>query len=197
MRCFTAIEFDDGTRAFLAKLQDSLRAAGIKGNYTAEANFHLTLKFLGEVDHRIISRMEPLLARVAANFEPFVLSLDRLGKFDKGRGFIVWCGLVPDKRLNALQRHVQRELEAEFPQFKDRSGFSPHITLIREAAFGSSPSSWPEAGTIPAGERFDNLFASLRKPELQFTAGGLSLMESTRVEGKLRYVRKQFHRFMR
>ena len=49
MRLFIALEISPAMCTALAGLQTIFRQAGIRGNYSPEENFHLTLAFLGEV----------------------------------------------------------------------------------------------------------------------------------------------------
>lgn len=200
MRCFIAIEFDETTKAFLAKLQDSIRAAGINGNYTLQDNFHLTMQFLGEIDHKIVNKLESVLAKVALDSKPLVLELGILGKFNKGSRPIIWCGIESYDQLNSLQMRLMAKLGAELPQFSDQSGFSPHITLVREAVMSDAKQTkslykWNDEGRHKSGINFEELFAAIGKTSISYLTGGLSLMESIREDGRLKYVQKCFYKF--
>lgn len=201
MRCFIAIEFDETTKALLAKLQDSIRAAGVNGNFTHPTNFHLTMKFLGEIDHRIVNRLEPFLTKVASDCKPFVLEPGNLGKFNKGNRSIIWCGIEKNDELYSLQRKLMQEMAAEFPEFPDESGLSSHVTLVREAVINVGKQT--RSSRIIEGEgvqtseiNFERLFEGTGKPDRVFPAEGISLMESTREDGRLKYVRKRFFKFV-
>ena len=70
MRCFFAIEIDEETRLFLARIQSALRDSGIRGNYTNPTNFHLTLKFIGEVNPANLPGLELVLKKLLQNTIP-------------------------------------------------------------------------------------------------------------------------------
>jgi len=70
MRCFFAIEFDEETRQVLTGIQNALRGSGISGNYTRPPNFHLTLKFLGEISPSMLPRLERVMGKVASSTIP-------------------------------------------------------------------------------------------------------------------------------
>lgn len=188
MRCFIAIEFDEMTKDLLAKLQDSLAKSGIKGNYTHRDNFHLTLKFLGEINQTTVNKIKSVLGKVTTNREAFVLDFAGLGKFSKGAKSIIWCGLEPNSHLNGLQRGLEMAIEALLPQQFEQGGFSPHITLVREASFMNSE--------IDGAFALKELMAGKGKLEHHLPIDGLSLMESARVDGKLRYVQQEYFSFM-
>jgi 2'-5' RNA ligase len=179
MRCFIAIEFDDKTRNILAAVQKQLKDQGIKGNYTRIDNLHLTLKFLGEIDMPTYSDICDLIKKVSLNHKKFVLELDRLGKFDKGSKKIVWAGLSDNKNLLRLYKELESEIEGIMPIRKEKY-YIPHITLIREANLLSN-----DVLNIEFPENLGHTF----------TASGISLMESTRVDGRLTYIRRAFESF--
>lgn len=180
MRCFIAIELDDQTRNILANIQEKLKGKDIKGKYTRIDNLHLTLKFLGEIDRSVYFDIRNLIKKVSVNRKLFVLELDRLGKFDKGSKKIVWAGLLDNKNLINLFRDIESELE-EIMLLKKDNYYIPHITLIREATL-----IWNDISNIEIQEKLGH----------PFKASGISLMESTRVDGKLTYVRRAFESFI-
>ena len=109
----------------LRAAQNTMRRAGVRGNYTPVENMHLTLAFIGEYPDA-----EPIQdALSAVSFEPFELSLDGMGCF----GNLWWAGLGESESLTALVRRLRRALAENGIPF-DRKRFSPHITLIRRAS---------------------------------------------------------------
>ena len=48
MRLFLAFALSGAMRNALQEVQDDLRRAGVRGNYTPPENLHLTLAFIGE-----------------------------------------------------------------------------------------------------------------------------------------------------
>lgn len=176
MRSFIAIEFDDKTRDFLCNILRLSESQGIKGNYTRPENLHLTLKFLGEINGFTFKHIAEIIKAVADNNNSFVLSLDSIGKFNKGSRMIVWAGLKKSDGLLKLYHELQTELERIIPGIDNRV-YSPHITLVREAR--------------PFKEVL-NFIENYKEPSHQFSVEGISLMESTRIDGKLTYLRRDF-----
>jgi len=179
MRCFIAIEFDENTRNFLAKIQEKLKDQGVQGNYTRAENLHLTLKFLGEIDMSDFYGMCDLIRKVSLRHKKFVLELDKLGKFDKGSKKIVWAGILENKYLINLFNDIESEIETIMP-VKKENRYTPHITLVREAVL--------HPNNVSVFEMHDKLRYSFEVP-------GISLMESTRINGRLTYIRRAFESF--
>ncbi|MBQ9459304.1 MAG: 2'-5' RNA ligase family protein [Oscillospiraceae bacterium] len=74
-------------------------------------------------------------------FAPIPIRLQGFGSF----GDLYWCGLAQSDELTAYVKRLRRALaEADIPF--DRKKFSPHITLLRKAAFDRMPGvSVPDA----------------------------------------------------
>ena len=50
MRTFIGIDFEDAIKNNILELQNKLRKYVVKGRWKHSDNFHLTLKFLDEID---------------------------------------------------------------------------------------------------------------------------------------------------
>lgn len=124
MRLFIAINLSDQMKDSLCAVQDRFRKGRVSGNYTPRENFHLTLAFIGEYNDP--DRILDLIAGV--EFDPFDITLDRLGAFDD----LWWAGIAPCASLDSYVRRLRRALADGGIPF-DRKRFSPHVTLIRRA----------------------------------------------------------------
>ena len=123
MRLFIAISLSSEIREALMNVRDEMFARGVRGNFTPEANMHLTLAFIGDYPDP-----EPVLDALAeVEFTPFEISLDGIGSF----GDLWWAGVKESAPLEAVVRRIRRALAAHDIPF-DRKRFSPHITLIRK-----------------------------------------------------------------
>ena len=154
MRLVIAIQFSDELRNSLLRLQNDLIRRGVRGNYTAPENLHLTLAFIGEYPNPD----DVLDAMASVSFRSFPLSLDGFGSF----GSLWWIGLRQSEALASAAHRVRHALaDAGIPY--DRKRFSPHITLIRKAVFNNREK-----------------FPSLLIPEVSMMADRISLMRSDR-----------------
>lgn len=133
MRTFVAINFPDILKNEIKDIQNSLKPFVKSARWTTVDNFHLTIKFLGEIDN---SEKESAIEaiRIACNgFKPFEISFDRLGYFGSSENMrVVWIGMSknPDK-LFLLQSEIEKSFKAHgFPP--DEKGFKPHVTIGRD-----------------------------------------------------------------
>jgi len=163
MRLFIAINLHDTTRSHLLALQDELRARSERGNFSLPENLHLTLAFLGECDRKQTDTVKSVMDD--ASFDPFSLTIDRIGRFKRDSGDIWWASGKAHEILLTLQRDLTAKLTA-LGFALDIRKYSPHITLGREVATMARP--WQ---VEPFGE----------------TVTRIDLMKSERIGGKLTY----------
>ncbi len=154
MRLFIAIQLNEQLKHDLQNVQADLMRRGVRGNYTALENLHLTLAFIGDYP-------EPEYVLDAMNtitFSPFPIRLEGFGGF----GDLWWAGLSQSEDLELLVRRLRHALSDAGIPF-DRKRFSPHITLIRKASYSGK-------GILP----------SLRVSFSEMTVERVSLMRSDR-----------------
>ncbi len=110
------------------KLQLSLLCSGVTGaKWVDPGNFHLTLRFIGEIAEDTTADVDDALSRLRAR--PFALRLAGAGVFgDKPRQ--LWVGAERSPELAALRDRIEQALiRAGLPPEPRR--FSPHVTLAR------------------------------------------------------------------
>jgi 2'-5' RNA ligase len=120
-------------------IRDRLLAqmGGIAGaRWQTDAQLHLTLRFIGEVDRHLARDIAAGLGAVRA--PSFKLRLASPGVFDK-RGHIdtLWMGVAPQDEVAALAKRVDQALVRVGLAAETRA-FLPHITLAR---FGKTAGS--------------------------------------------------------
>jgi len=94
-----------------------------------DEQFHITLRFIGEVDRRTAEDVALALERLHA--EPVAVALAGVGRFEKkGRTDAIWAGLAPHDALAALHRKVDRAL-SQIGLPPEGRAYLPHITLAR------------------------------------------------------------------
>lgn len=93
------------------------------------AQFHLTLRFIGEVDGRTAHAVAEELSGVA--LPPFELALHGVGTFgDKRKAHSLWAGVRDNPMLERLRDKVENAVtRAGLPA--ERRKFAPHVTLAR------------------------------------------------------------------
>jgi 2'-5' RNA ligase len=132
IRCFIAIVLDDHTKRQLSRVQAAIRSTGIHAGWPSAQNFHLTLKFLGNISEQALPCIKTKLAEAMAEKAHFNITFNRLGVFPNARHpKVIWIG--PDKinpEIVTLQQDIDSNLNRCHPFVKEKR-FSPHITLSR------------------------------------------------------------------
>jgi 2'-5' RNA ligase len=125
MRLFVAIPFPVEVRQRLA-----LMSGGVPGaRWTTVDNFHLTVRFIGEVDRHGYDDIVAALGQVRA--PGFDLALARVGQFGKGdKARVLWIGVEKNPALIYLRDRVESVLVRAGLDPEGRK-YSPHITLAR------------------------------------------------------------------
>ena len=121
-RLFVAISLPADVRAALGRLGSGMRGA----RWIPDANFHLTLSFIGEVDRHGFEEIASALGGVAA--PRFDLRLAGCGFFGDRKPRALWVAAGPNPSLARLQSKVAVALHrAGFDEEKRK--FTPHVTL--------------------------------------------------------------------
>ena len=124
-RLFVAIDFPEAVRARLVALSVGVRGARL----LPPEQYHLTLRFIGEVDGAVFSDITEALGDIAA--EPFNLRLSGVGHFPpSGPPRVLWAGLAPSEPLLRLQGRIENRLCGLGLEPESRN-YAPHITLAR------------------------------------------------------------------
>jgi len=114
MRLFLAIDLPENIVHILKETQRTLPGKLNK-------NFHITLKFLGDVEESKIPDLIKNLEFISQ--DPFTLKLHNLGAFPNLQSpRVIWVGLSPKEPLINLHKQIARALNF-VPKLR------PHITL--------------------------------------------------------------------
>jgi len=117
---------------FPASVKDRLSeiAEGLPGaDWTDPSQYHLTLRFLGEVDGPAFLDLREGLAAVAAR--SFHLTLRGLGVFPlRGAPETLWIGAENNAELKSLRNKIE-SLVVRRGQPPESRKFHPHVTLAR------------------------------------------------------------------
>lgn len=115
----------------------SLKRGGLMGaRWIDPENYHITLRFIGDVDGRTAGEVVDGLDRLA-NSEAFTVTISHLGAFggDKPRAF--FAGVEVNTTLARLQAAQERVLQRLGLDPESRK-FTPHVTLARLRGTGAA-----------------------------------------------------------
>ena len=104
--------------------------AGVGGaRWLPLRQFHLTLRFIGEVDNRAFADIADGISDVAC--APFSLRLRGVGHFPtRGPPRVLWAGVDAVGELMRLQGQIESRLR-RLGQDPEGRNFAPHVTLAR------------------------------------------------------------------
>jgi len=158
VRLFFAAALGDEARAALERACGSLRDDVPFARWTHPADYHATVKFVGDVDPSYVERLAAPVQGAVAGFAPFELTLGGFDTFGRGRAApdILWCGVAgATDALRALHERVDAAAAA-CGVARDTRPFRAHITAARKyrgaapfaahaerlAASAPAPSPW-------------------------------------------------------
>ena len=124
LRLFVGIEFPPELKLRLSLLQNGI--AGAK--WVDPGNFHLTLRFIGEVNEDTAADIDEALSRLPA--KRFTLQLAGVGAFGGDKLRQLWVGVEREPALAALQSKIEHALTRVGLPPEPRK-FAPHVTLAR------------------------------------------------------------------
>jgi 2'-5' RNA ligase len=123
-RLFSGLEIPREISDRLAMLKGGLDAV----RWVEPENYHITLRFIGDVDGATAECFCEALARIRV--KQFTLTLDGVGSFGRGHPRAVWAGVGQSVPLASLAHaHEQAALTAGLEP--EGRKFHPHVTLAR------------------------------------------------------------------
>ncbi|WP_018698786.1 RNA 2',3'-cyclic phosphodiesterase [Amorphus coralli] len=123
-RLFTGLEIPPDVRMQLSMLRGGLRSA----RWIDPENFHITLRFIGDIDDRTADEVAAMLDTVRRTEVPVRLS--GLGAFGSRKPHSIWARVEPSPALLDLQAEQERLLQRIGLPAEGRK-FTPHVTIAR------------------------------------------------------------------
>ncbi|AJD43150.1 RNA 2',3'-cyclic phosphodiesterase [Rhizobium sp. SEMIA 4085] len=123
-RLFTALEIPRNAAMSLSLLRGGLPGA----RWIDVENYHITLRFIGDVDGRTADEIVERLDRI--DRPEFQIRLDGIGSFGSKKPHSVWAGVSPSPEMYALQAELERICQ-RIGLPPDPRKFTPHVTLAR------------------------------------------------------------------
>jgi 2'-5' RNA ligase len=123
-RLFTAIEIPANVGQMLSFLRGGLPGA----RWIDPENYHITLRFIGDIDSSVANDVASMLDGV--NRAPFELRLDGLAAFGGRKPRSVYANVAPSQALMDLQAELERLMQRVGLAPEGRK-FTPHVTLAR------------------------------------------------------------------
>ena len=139
IRTFVAIPVPDAWDAYLAGVARDLARLVQPVSWTRPGNFHMTVRFLGDLEEDGASRVGDAVARGAEGAHASEAALGRIGAFPSlDRPRVIWMGVAEgEQELIALAKRVNTAIDAAGFE-REPKPFRPHLTLgrVRDGARG-------------------------------------------------------------
>ena len=137
-----------------------------KINWVVRENFHLTLKFLSNVEEHILNSLNPILEQLATRNPNFILETTNLGFFGRKRQpHVIWQGYKQNPHFKILTTSIEESLtKLDFE--KEGKYDLPHLTLGRVKYLA------PE-------NNLEEILSSVESSSFTHQVNKFSLMEST------------------
>jgi RNA 2',3'-cyclic 3'-phosphodiesterase len=131
IRTFIALPLPSDVISGMAEVQRQLRDSGAEVKWDGPEKFHITLKFLGDIDSLLVPEITDQLKKSIGNSPAFELNFVKLGGFPNiDRPRVVWIGATESQQILQLQSQVERVCTSLGFGTDDRA-FHTHITLGR------------------------------------------------------------------
>lgn len=131
IRAFVCIEIPSTVRDRVERLQLQLADLGVTISWVKKGNFHITLKFLGEISAGQTEDACRVVAEAASRVESFDLELNGIGAFpNQHKPRTLWIGC----RATILLEELFKSIEEKFVPlgFPRKPGWpTPHLTIGR------------------------------------------------------------------
>ncbi|WP_407522244.1 RNA 2',3'-cyclic phosphodiesterase [Methylobacterium oryzisoli] len=124
-RLFTGLEVPPDVAEALSRRRGGLPGA----RWIEAADYHITLRFIGDVDGGVAEEITQALAETRPR-PPLALTLDALASFGGERPHALYARVVPSPDLDDL-RGEQERLLRRIGLAPDTRRFTPHVTLAR------------------------------------------------------------------
>ena len=168
VRAFLAFEIPSSIRTRLAEIQQEWRRELPRARWTRPEGWHLTLKFLGDVDPAILGALTAELAPALGGLPKVTVRLRGTGFFPTpARPRVAWVGGTPDG-ADAVFQAVEEAAEAVGLE-RERRPWTIHLTQARLRQPWSKPAveSFLDHGKDLVFEMFHCREVVLFKSELQ------------------------------
>jgi 2'-5' RNA ligase len=159
IRSFIAIELPEEAKEGLSRLKKELERGEHKFvKWVDPWGIHLTLKFLGNIPSKQVTKITEAIKEAAQGISPFHLEISGLGAFPSLRqARVFWVGIDGEvDKLSRLQQNIDSALAA-LGFAKEERSFMPHLTLARIRQ-GASPPERRSFGELVDSINFEDKY---------------------------------------
>ncbi len=123
-RLFVALDLPEETAAEISGLRGGLPGA----RWIDPDNYHITLRFIGDIDGRTATEVANALDQVRR--EPFAVQVSGIGSFGGRKPHSLYAAVEPTPALLALQGEIERRMQ-RIGLAPESRRYTPHVTVAR------------------------------------------------------------------
>lgn len=137
MRLFIALNIPEDEKQRIHDAVAPLRQTNLPVRWVDPERFHVTLKFLGDVQSEKAKEITAALNEIAAKTDPFSVDVGGFGAFPTiRRPRVIWMGVEATPALRCLKQDVEWAL-TDVGFDRETRAFHPHLTLGRAQEQGA------------------------------------------------------------
>ncbi|RKY33430.1 MAG: RNA 2',3'-cyclic phosphodiesterase [Candidatus Omnitrophota bacterium] len=130
MRTFIAFPLPLEIKESIAETQDKLKDCHLDAKWVEPTNLHITLKFLGEIQEAVVSKVKEILENIGTNFSSVNVNLKEFGFFpNEKKPRVFFISTDQEDYLRSISLTLEEKLEEI--GFKKEERFKSHITIAR------------------------------------------------------------------
>jgi len=130
-RLFIGIKIEPSDKLLGIYEEIKLNLEPEKIKWITKENMHITLKFLGNTDIKLITQIKEVIKNSITHYKPFQLELKGIDCFTKNKQIkVIWMGIDTNSEINALANHLINKMENLGFENEQRD-FKAHLTLGR------------------------------------------------------------------
>jgi 2'-5' RNA ligase len=131
IRAFIALPLPSDVKEVFVAIQTQLEESQADAKWDAPEKFHITLKFLGDIEAVQAISIAHKLRNSVGSLSSFEVSYDSLGAFPNAvNPKVVWIGAQQNARVVELQERAEQVCES-FGFARENRPFHSHVTLGR------------------------------------------------------------------
>ncbi|MCX8123581.1 MAG: RNA 2',3'-cyclic phosphodiesterase [Spirochaetes bacterium] len=131
-RLFIALPIDDLIITNLKPVYNTLSAFSDVLKVVEPAQYHLTLKFIGECEGNVAHAIEKAFGTIAIQLSSLEYTVKGIGMFPNSKNpSVLWTGIITnEKAMNQLAKQMESFVK-QFGIKEENRPFVPHLTLAR------------------------------------------------------------------
>jgi len=128
-RGFIAVEID--LQPKIVDFANQIKKTGADVKLVEPENMHLTLKFLGDTDEKLVDEIEQIMKESVEGVDSFNIQLKGSGVFPNQNYIkVIWIGMQNGEQITNMAQKIDEKI-SKLGFTKEKRGFSPHLTIGR------------------------------------------------------------------